>query len=618
MNIKLRNLLCFRHRLLALPISLAFLAVCSLSAFGASGAWLGSVSNWWVDNPNWTGGSSPTTPDTATIGPPIGFYPPTVIDYRFQTVTISKLVLSDEASRLNITENGRLTVTDEIVNFGQINLVDNGTHPKGALYVGPSTELSGGGRINLINDGYIKASASDSLLINNDNTIAGSGFIFTPFENNHLISAEGPPGFGIGIDYESPPILDAKTSTNLGIMRSTGTGVILSSFIDILNHGGLIEAVNNSRVVIYSGSVEGGELRSDATSKIQAGNLHFSPSRLRDIEILPGTVVEVVGLRIGIATTFEGNIDNSGSIIADPSTTPWTSIKGPVLLTGGGTVELGLVLGEGADDILANEDNLIAGGNFSGGNTGLLQVVNSGNFSNSTFSNVKRLSNSEGTIAWRTGGGISAVEVFNAGLLDIGIEGVNNLNARLFVQNETGRTSFDLGGTTTGAEYKQFNCQTIYLEGVIEVDFEYAPQLGDRFRLFTFNNLQLNEATVNAIDLPTGYSLVSTTLNGAFEVVVLIVGDYDLDGFVGETDHALWKEQYGSSTTAFSGADGNGNGVVDAADYVVWRKAFQAGPAAANAVNGSVPEPPTCLLFVLMAATLSFKRLRHISFLSVL
>lgn len=46
-------------------------------------------------------------------------------------------------------------------------------------------------------------------------------------------------------------------------------------------------------------------------------------------------------------------------------------------------------------------------------------------------------------------------------------------------------------------------------------------------------------------------------------------GDYDLGGAVGAEDQPVWAAEYGSG--AFSPADGNGDGLVDAADYTVWR-----------------------------------------------
>jgi hypothetical protein len=59
-------------------------------------------------------------------------------------------------------------------------------------------------------------------------------------------------------------------------------------------------------------------------------------------------------------------------------------------------------------------------------------------------------------------------------------------------------------------------------------------------------------------------------------------------------DYDLWRATFGSRTRL--AADGNGDGRVDAADYVVWRNAVgPAGPAATNAV----PEPGTIVVAVL-------------------
>jgi hypothetical protein len=51
---------------------------------------------------------------------------------------------------------------------------------------------------------------------------------------------------------------------------------------------------------------------------------------------------------------------------------------------------------------------------------------------------------------------------------------------------------------------------------------------------------------------------------------VVLAGDYDLSGTVDDSDYALWRSTFGSSTDLR--ADGNGDGAVDTADYAVWRK----------------------------------------------
>lgn len=61
-----------------------------------------------------------------------------------------------------------------------------------------------------------------------------------------------------------------------------------------------------------------------------------------------------------------------------------------------------------------------------------------------------------------------------------------------------------------------------------------------------------------------------------------VEGDYNLNGFVDESDFKVWRSTYGSTTDLR--ADGNDDGVVDAADYTVWRRAnlFAAAEATAS------------------------------------
>jgi hypothetical protein len=51
----------------------------------------------------------------------------------------------------------------------------------------------------------------------------------------------------------------------------------------------------------------------------------------------------------------------------------------------------------------------------------------------------------------------------------------------------------------------------------------------------------------------------------------VLPGDFSRDGKVDHADYAMWKVSFGQSVTAGTGADANGNGVVDAGDFTVWR-----------------------------------------------
>jgi hypothetical protein len=87
-------------------------------------------------------------------------------------------------------------------------------------------------------------------------------------------------------------------------------------------------------------------------------------------------------------------------------------------------------------------------------------------------------------------------------------------------------------------------------------------------------------------------------------ITVPLTGDYNGNGAVDAADYVVWRDTLGLPVAPSSGADGNGNGTIDDGDYAVWRANFgQAGGggavAAALVLSGSsVPEPSTCFSFI--------------------
>jgi hypothetical protein len=51
-------------------------------------------------------------------------------------------------------------------------------------------------------------------------------------------------------------------------------------------------------------------------------------------------------------------------------------------------------------------------------------------------------------------------------------------------------------------------------------------------------------------------------------------GDYNLDNVVDAADYVVWRKVLGTSVARYSSADGDGNGLVDQADHGVWRSHF--------------------------------------------
>ncbi|TWT35282.1 hypothetical protein KOR34_01700 [Posidoniimonas corsicana] len=79
----------------------------------------------------------------------------------------------------------------------------------------------------------------------------------------------------------------------------------------------------------------------------------------------------------------------------------------------------------------------------------------------------------------------------------------------------------------------------------------------------------------------------------------LLTGDYNGDGVVNAADYTVWRDSLGQDVAPGSGADGNGDGAVNQADYNVWRSNYGSSiggglsPAASPA-----PEPGAAALLI--------------------
>jgi len=70
-------------------------------------------------------------------------------------------------------------------------------------------------------------------------------------------------------------------------------------------------------------------------------------------------------------------------------------------------------------------------------------------------------------------------------------------------------------------------------------------------------------------------------------------GDFNRDGMVDAADYVVWRRSRGQTVPLFSGADGNGNSRIDDADYAIWRSSF--GTTSGGGAE-AVPEPGSLVL----------------------
>jgi FG-GAP repeat len=99
-----------------------------------------------------------------------------------------------------------------------------------------------------------------------------------------------------------------------------------------------------------------------------------------------------------------------------------------------------------------------------------------------------------------------------------------------------------------------------------------------------------------------GSSMLSSSLGGAGNVYVatLPAGDYNSNGIVDAADYTVWRDSLGLTGIGLA-ADGNGNGMIDSGDYDVWQANFgkTAGNGVGSAATADVPEPSTAALLVI-------------------
>jgi hypothetical protein len=133
---------------------------------------------------------------------------------------------------------------------------------------------------------------------------------------------------------------------------------------------------------------------------------------------------------------------------------------------------------------------------------------------------------------------------------------------------------------------------SLFLSGFGTVDsrtFTALPSDGVNSRHYPSNTLAANS--------PTNFAGASGSINLAPPTTT---GDYNGDLVVDAADYTVWRDALGTDVTAGSGADGDADGEVDLGDYDFWKDRFgdTVPPGAGSATAATVPEPTAVLLLL--------------------
>jgi cyclophilin family peptidyl-prolyl cis-trans isomerase len=202
--------------------------------------------------------------------------------------------------------------------------------------------------------------------------------------------------------------------------------------------------------------------------------------------------------------------------------------------------------------------------------------------------------------------------LFNHGTLAPGLAlGVIGIAAD-YKQFSDGTLSLQFAGTTADTQYDKLTSSgTARLFGKLQISLMngFTPALGNSFTVLTATAIIGSFETYNLPQLASGQAWRIDQTATAITLTV-VGGDYNRNGVIDAGDYLLWRKTRNTSVTAYSGADGNGDGLVNDADFTIWRANFGAfgggihgaGTDAGGLATSTVPEPTSG--FLLFAASL--------------
>jgi hypothetical protein len=132
--------------------------------------------------------------------------------------------------------------------------------------------------------------------------------------------------------------------------------------------------------------------------------------------------------------------------------------------------------------------------------------------------------------------------------------------------------------------------------------------------LVTFDPDPVVTGVVYATGLPApndvGIHPVATHVAGVL-TIINPAADYNRNGLVDAADYVLWRNTEGQAGANLV-ADGNDNGMVEPSDYNLWRSQFgQSAPGgASSSLTAAAPEPASILMVIMLVAVGSTRMAR--------
>jgi hypothetical protein len=304
--------------------------------------------------------------------------------------------------------------------------------------------------------------------------------------------------------------------------------------------------------------------------------VNISGGTTGDIFVLGNSQANVSGGNLGFLRVFSGTTNISAGVLAG------LRIDDGQLNVTGGTVNTTVAADGGV--------TTISGGNFNA-STSIRPNGGEVNITGGTFAG--------GCSLCITTAGSGSVVNVSGGSFGTSLNGLFAVAGANAVINIFGGTFAPLMVVRADNELHFFGTEFL-LDGVPIEGLVYGQPFEIAQRNVALSGLLADGSTLgidlNSVEM-AGADAVSPA--ALLTVTLILPGDYNHNGIVDAADYTVWRNNLGQTDLAFyTGGDGNGDGHVTAADYDVWKSRFGDTPMSAGAggQQSAVPEAGTSLL----------------------
>lgn len=393
---------------------------------------------------------------------------------------------------------------------------------------------------------------------------------------------------GAVLDLNSQFAQVNSAMTNSGVVRGTGTftngftnadtGVIRVEAGDALQ---ILNATPQSPASTNSGRIE-----------LAGGTIEFPPG-FENKGLLPGPPLGTTGLITGRGVIRTGSFRGGGAGLVN---------KGNIALTAGTTDIYGDVTNFNLDSHI----------HAAGGATVIFydDVVNQGFLMCAPGSRMVFAGSLSGLTGVVGGGDTDLIGDLDPGNSPADMSFGGNLQLGF-----TATLNIELAGTTKGAQYDSVTVGGIAtLGGALNLQLidGFVPQAGQSFSILNaaggingaFGNVQFPAL---AGGLYFDLARTPTSIN---VFVAGIPGDFNRNGIVDSADYTVWRNTRGQTGAALA-ADADNSGAIDQSDYNIWRAHFgerSTTGSASGASTSSVPETTSLTALVLGIGLLTLRR----------